>query len=78
MSHRYLLIHGPNLNLLGEREPAVYGRDTLEQINQRLTSWAQTVGIELRIAQSNHEGEIVDLIQEAREWATGLVINSIR
>jgi len=75
MSHRYLLIHGPNLNLLGEREPAVYGRDTLEQINQRLTSWAQAVGIELRIVQSNHEGEIVDLIQEAREWAMGLVIN---
>ncbi len=75
MSQHYLVIHGPNLNLLGQREPEVYGHDTLEQINRRLTSWAQAEGIELRIMQSNHEGEIIDAIQGARGWAAGLVIN---
>jgi len=71
----YLVIHGPNLNLLGSREPAVYGSDTLEDIDHRLASWAEKEGIELRIIQSNHEGEIIDAIQEARQWANGMVIN---
>jgi len=75
MTHRYLVIHGPNLNLLGSREPSVYGGDTLEQINLRLESWAEKAGIELRIMQSNHEGEIIEAIHQARLWATGLVIN---
>ncbi len=75
MSHKYLIVHGPNLNLLGRREPAVYGRDTLEDINQRLQLWAQEAGVELEIVQSNHEGEIVDAIQRATSWASGIVIN---
>lgn len=75
MSSRYLVIHGPNLNLLGEREPEVYGADTLEEVNRRLVSWAQDEGMELRIVQSNHEGEIIDAIHGARGWATGIVIN---
>jgi 3-dehydroquinate dehydratase II len=75
MSHAYLLVHGPNLNLLGEREPGVYGSDTLQEINQRLLAWAESTGIELRIVQSNHEGALLDAIQDARGWAKGIVIN---
>lgn len=76
MSVHYLVIHGPNLNLLGTREPAVYGSDTLQDINnRRLESWADNAGIGLRIIQSNHEGEIIDAIHQAREWAAGIVIN---
>ena len=75
MNSRYLLIHGPNLNLLGKREPKVYGHDTLEEVNARLASWAENEGIELRIVQSNHEGEIIDAIQQASAWAAGIVIN---
>ena len=75
MSSRYLVIHGPNLNLLGQREPEVYGPDSLEEVNRRLVSWAQDEGMELRIVQSNHEGEIIDAIHGARGWAEGIVIN---
>lgn len=75
MSTRYLLIHGPNLNLLGTREPEVYGHDTLEDVNRRLRAWAQERGIELVIVQSNVEGEIINAIQEAMSWAAGIVIN---
>lgn len=75
MSLHYLVIHGPNLNLLGTREPAVYGSDSLQDINRRLESWADNAGIGLRIIQSNHEGEIIDAIHQAREWAAGIVIN---
>lgn len=75
MSLHYLVIHGPNLNLLGTREPAVYGSDSLQDINQRLESWADNAGIGLRIIQSNHEGEVIDAIHQAREWAGGIVIN---
>ena len=70
-----LLVHGPNLNLLGEREPEVYGRVTLAEINERMTALAKGQGVELRIVQSNGEGEIIDAIQEARQWADGLIIN---
>jgi 3-dehydroquinate dehydratase-2 len=72
---KILVIHGPNLNLLGEREPEVYGRVTLAQINERLTALAKERGAELRAVQSNGEGEIVGVIQEARTWAAGLMIN---
>ena len=76
MSGRYLVVHGPNLNLLGRREPAIYGQDTLDDINGRLTAWAAEHGVELRILQSNHEGEIVDTLQGAASWAAGIVINA--
>ncbi|MHB1295478.1 MAG: type II 3-dehydroquinate dehydratase [Anaerolineae bacterium] len=75
MSERYLVLHGPNLNLMGQREPEVYGRDTLEDINGRLLAWAAREGVELRIAQSNHEGQLIDWIHEALGWAQGIVIN---
>jgi 3-dehydroquinate dehydratase II len=72
---RVAVIHGPNLNLLGEREPDIYGRVTLEDINQRLQSLAAELCVELRICQSNHEGEIVDAVQNCRGWADAIIIN---
>jgi 3-dehydroquinate dehydratase-2 len=72
---RLMVIHGPNLNLLGSREPGVYGRLTLAEIDARLQAWAGEAGAELRTFQSNHEGAIIDAIHEAAGWADGLAIN---
>jgi 3-dehydroquinate dehydratase-2 len=69
------VIHGPNLNLLGQREPKVYGRLTLAEIDERLRAYAAGTSVELRIFQSNHEGAIIDAVHQATEWADGLVIN---
>ncbi len=71
-----LILHGPNLNLLGTREPEVYGTVTLAQINARLEDAAAQRGATLRILQSNHEGALVDAIHDARGWADGIVINA--
>lgn len=70
-----LILSGPNLNLLGRREPEIYGADTLEDIHARLSAFAEGKGITLRFAQSNHEGVLIDTIQDARTWASGIVIN---
>ena len=70
-----LILHGPNLNLLGVREPGVYGAVTLAQINAQLEEAAAQRGATLRILQSNHEGVLVDAIHAARGWADGIVIN---
>jgi 3-dehydroquinate dehydratase-2 len=75
MRVKILVIHGPNLNLLGTREPEVYGSVTLEEINERLHAYAADKDIEVRTFQSNHEGAIIDAIQQAVGWADGLVIN---
>jgi len=72
---RVLVIHGPNLNLLGTREPQWYGRQTLAEIDERIRREAQELGMEVRIVQSNYEGAIVEAIHEAGEWADGIVIN---
>ncbi len=71
---KILVLHGPNLNLLGRREPAVYGSNTLDQINDMLAELAAQLGVEVTCRQSNHEGELVDLIQQAAD-ADALVIN---
>ena len=76
MNQRILVLQGPNLNLLGTREPGIYGDLTLEAIHERLSTWAEPQGIELRFVQSNHEGVLVDALQEARSWATGIVCNA--
>jgi 3-dehydroquinate dehydratase-2 len=70
-----LVIHGPNLNLLGSRETAIYGVETLEEMNTRCEDLARELGISVEIRQSNSEGEIVDLIQQAAKTAKGIVIN---
>jgi 3-dehydroquinate dehydratase-2 len=70
-----LVLHGPNLNLLGHREPETYGRVTLQEINSALGHAAQQHNVDLRILQSNHEGELVDALHEALGWARGLLIN---
>lgn len=70
-----LVLHGPNLNLLGWREPAVYGSVTLDDINARLRALAEARGATLKIAQSNHEGVLIDEIQLARGQANGILIN---
>lgn len=70
-----LILHGPNLNLLGTREPEVYGRVTLADINTRLEEYAAAHGAVLRILQSNHEGVLIDTLHEARGWAAGGIIN---
>jgi 3-dehydroquinate dehydratase-2 len=75
MSVKILVIHGPNLNLLGTREPEIYGSVTLEEINQRLQAYAADRGVEVHTFQSNHEGAIIDTIHQAVGWADGLVIN---
>jgi 3-dehydroquinate dehydratase-2 len=72
---RVLVVHGPNLNLLGTREPEVYGRTSLAEIDAALTAQAKAAGAELRIVQSNHEGELIDAIQAARGSAAGVLIN---
>src|SRR5258708_3016477 len=70
-----LLLNGPNLNLLGLREPGVYGAVTLEDIQNRAQAHAQKRGVTLRMLQSNHEGALIDAIQEARTCAAAIVIN---
>lgn len=72
---RILVIHGPNLNLLGKREPAIYGKVTLEEINRALKRLAKKRKVSLTIKQSNYEGAIVDLIGKARSKFDGLLIN---
>ena len=69
------VLHGPNLNLLGLREPEVYGRTTLADIDARLNELAQQRNAMLKILQSNHEGVLIDAIHEVRGWAAGILIN---
>ena len=74
-SFKVLVLHGPNLNLVGRREPQFYGRMTLQEINAALRDAAAERGAELRIVQSNHEGVLIDALHEAMDWADGVLIN---
>jgi len=69
------ILNGPNLNLLGEREPHIYGYETLEEIEKRCQRAAGSLGLEIRFLQSNHEGQLIDWVHEARKAADGIVIN---
>lgn len=70
------ILNGPNLNLLGVRDPAVYGLDTLADIEARCLARAADLGLQVEFRQSNHEGQLVDWVQEARESADGIVLNA--
>ncbi len=70
------ILNGPNLNLLGVRDPSVYGQDTLGDIEERCTARAAALGLEIDFRQTNHEGQLVDWIQEARESAEGIILNA--
>ncbi|NDJ75148.1 MAG: type II 3-dehydroquinate dehydratase, partial [Chloroflexi bacterium] len=70
-----LVLHGPNLNLLGTREPEVYGSLTLDDINARLQDYAAQHGATLHILQSNHEGMLINALHAARGWAQGVIFN---
>jgi len=70
-----LVLHGPNLNLLGTREPQVYGTTTLADIDAALKAEGEKLGLEVRTFQSNHEGALIDALHEARTWASGVILN---
>jgi 3-dehydroquinate dehydratase-2 len=75
MTFKILLMHGPNLNVLGKREPAIYGTAGLDEINARMQRLAEESQSELRVFQSNSEGALIDAIHDAGKWADGIVIN---
>ncbi len=70
-----LVLHGPNLNLLGTREPEVYGSMMLAEIDEKLIEIGKSRGVEVRTFQSNHEGALIDALHDARKWASGVVFN---
>ena len=70
-----LVIHGPNLNMLGTREPDIYGHQTLDEINTELKTHAEELGFQIETFQSNHEGDIVDKIQQVHDSFDGIIIN---
>lgn len=76
VTRRILILNGPNLNLLGTREPGIYGADTLDDIVAGLHQLAAERDVELRHVQSNHEGALVDALHEARAWADGVIFNA--
>ena len=72
---KILILHGPNLNLLGTREPEVYGLMTLDDINDKLMKLGKELGAEVKCLQSNHEGALIDALHDALTWANGVVFN---
>lgn len=76
MTHVIHCLNGPNLNLLGTREPEIYGTTTLAQIEARLKEQASHLGLEVRFLQTNHEGELVEWVQDASREASGLILNA--
>lgn len=76
MTRKILVIHGPNLNLLGEREPGIYGDVSFDKLNENIMAHAEKLGLECEIFQSNHEGEIIDKLHAARKEFFGVVLNA--
>ena len=72
---KIFVLHGPNLNLLGTREPEVYGSMTLDDINKKIIELGEELGAEVTCLQSNHEGALIDALHDARSWASGVVFN---
>jgi 3-dehydroquinate dehydratase-2 len=75
MSKLVTLLNGPNLNLLGLRQPEIYGRETLDDVTAKVADLAEDLGLRLRALQSNHEGQLIDWIQEARATSAGIILN---
>ncbi|MEQ9326443.1 MAG: type II 3-dehydroquinate dehydratase [Rhodospirillales bacterium] len=75
MTKMIYILNGPNLNLLGKREPNIYGHETLQDVEANCRKTGQSLGLDCRLMQSNHEGQIVDWVHEAREQAAGIIIN---
>lgn len=76
MTKKILIINGPNLNMLGTRQPEIYGDDTLDDIKERCEAMAESIGLEIDFRQSNSEGEIINYIHEAKKSFAGLIINA--
>ena len=76
MTNKIIIINGPNLNLLGEREQSQYGSDTFEQLKEKCLTKSKEIGLEVNFTQSNLEGEMVNIIQKARKEYTGMIINA--
>ncbi|GAA6157252.1 type II 3-dehydroquinate dehydratase [Pyruvatibacter sp. HU-CL02332] len=76
MTATIFVLNGPNLNMLGQREPEIYGADTLADVKKRCVTKAAALGLEIDFRQSNHEGELVSWLQEARDAASGIVLNA--
>lgn len=76
MAEKILVIHGPNLNLLGEREPGIYGDESFDSLNKKLVKLSAEYGMECEIFQSNHEGAIIDKLHEARKIFKAVILNA--
>ena len=76
MSDKIIIINGPNINLLGEREQSQYGSDTFKELKEKCLTKSKEIGLEINFTQSNLEGEIVDIIQKARKEYKGMIINA--
>ena len=70
-----LILHGPNLNLLGKRQPDIYGSESLDELSTWIQTSPEAVNMNLKFLQSNHEGEIIDCLHDEREWSEGIIIN---
>ncbi len=76
MKKKVLVIHGPNINMLGERETSIYGKESFENINRQISEWADDLNFECEIYQSNHEGDIIDKLHSAKDEMDGVVLNA--